>query len=136
MKTILLSILLCIISYPLFSQTFKVTDYKTTGISLEETQEKKQKALGAKIELTFYDSSVKMTTYKKDGSVDSEIVLDKIKDEKDTYIVKVSKNRKAKLVLKKTLAYINSATWTAYKYKGEFPNRKLVATIEITLKRN
>ena len=68
MKTILL-ILTLIITNEVYSQTFKVSDLKIYGLSDEETQKKKKDGLGAKIELIFYEKSVKVIIYEQNGEI-------------------------------------------------------------------
>ena len=94
MKTILL-ILTLIITNEVYSQTFKVSDLKIYGLSDEETQKKKKDGLGAKIELIFYEKSVKVIIYEQNGEIDDEVVLDQDDKNKNRY-VNIQKDARSK----------------------------------------
>lgn len=112
MKTILL-ILTLIITNEVYSQTFKVSDLKIYGLSDEETQKKKKDGLGAKIELIFYEKSVKVIIYEQNGEIDDEVVLDQDDKNKNRY-VNIQKDARSTLKIELTLNtiinYIHSAT--------------------------
>ena len=137
MKTILL-ILTLIITNEVYSQTFKVSDLKIYGLSDEETQKKKKDGLGAKIELIFYEKSVKVIIYEQNGEIDDEVVLDQ--DDKNRY-VNIQKDARSTLKIELTLNsiinYIHSATLSTSWKKGDSYGRSYKeGSIDITLKRD
>lgn len=119
MKTLLL-ILFLIITNEIFSQTFKVTDIKyidSDNTDTEEIQEIKKRNLGAKVEMTFYDSSVKVICYTLNGKKDGEAILEPTPEKTKEYtciriIDKILFVKRFKMVLNLNtiLNYITSAT--------------------------
>ena len=139
MKTILL-ILTLIITNEVYSQTFKVSDLKIYGLSDEETQKKKKDGLGAKIELIFYEKSVKVIIYEQNGEIDDEVVLDQDDKNKNRY-VNIQKDARSTLKIELTLNtiinYIHSATLnTSWKKADSYGRTYKEGSIDITLKRD
>lgn len=139
MKTILL-ILTLIITNEVYSQTFKVSDLKIYGLSDEETQKKKKDGLGAKIELIFYEKSVKVIIYEQNGEIDDEVVLDQDDKNKNRY-VNIQKDARSTLKIELTLNtiinYIHSATLsTKIKKVDSYGRSYKEGSIDITLKRD
>ena len=139
MKTILL-ILTLIITNEVYSQTFKVSDLKIYGLSDEETQKKKKDGLGAKIELIFYEKSVKVIIYEQNGEIDDEVVLDQDDKNKNRY-VNIQKDARSTLKIELTLNtiinYIHSATLSTSSKKVDSYGRSYKeGSIDITLKRD
>lgn len=139
MKTILL-ILTLIITNEVYSQTFKVSDLKIYGLSDEETQKKKKDGLGAKIELIFYEKSVKVIIYEQNGEIDDEVVLDQDDKNKNRY-VNIQKDARSTLKIELTLNtiinYIHSATLSAsWKKVDSYGRSYKEGSIDITLKRD
>ena len=139
MKTILL-ILSLIITNEVYSQTFKVSDLKIYGLSDEETQKKKKDGLGAKIELIFYEKSVKVIIYEQNGEIDDEVVLDQDDKNKNRY-VNIQKDARSTLKIELTLNtiinYIHSATLsTSWKKVDSYGRSYKEGSIDITLKRD
>ena len=139
MKTILL-ILTLIITNEVYSQTFKVSDLKIYGLSDEETQKKKKDGLGAKIELIFYEKSVKVIIYEQNGEIDDEVVLDQDDKNKNRY-VNIQKDARSTLKIELTLNtiinYIQSATLsTSWKKVDSYGRSYKEGSIDITLKRD
>lgn len=109
MKTLIL-IFCLLISHEIYSQTFKVSNIVMYGYDAEKIQRTKQKMLGTKVEMKFYDESVKITTYDLDGEKEKELVLDKDKNLKNSYTFKDSKGTVVTLTLETLASYITSAT--------------------------
>ena len=139
MKTILL-ILTLIITNEVYSQTFKVSDLKIYGLSDEETQKKKKDGLGAKIELIFYEKSVKVIIYEQNGEIDDEVVLDQDDKNKNRY-VNIQKDARSTLKIELTLNtiinYIHSSTLsTSWKKVDSYGRSYKEGSIDITLRRD
>lgn len=138
MRTLLL-ILCFITANKVYSQTFKVSDLKANGLDAQEIQQKKKEGLGAKVEMTFYDNSVKVILYKLNGEKEDEFVLEQSSKDPNEYIsIQKSKTRQfeMKLTLTTLINYIRSAslknTWKKIDNSGQVYEE---GSIIITLKR-
>lgn len=112
MKTLIL-IFCLLISHEIYSQTFKISNIGAEGFTAEKSQQIKQKGLGAKVEMKFYDESVKVIIYRLNGRKETEFILDKIKHLKNEYFWENSMHTERIILTINTLAsYITSAILT------------------------
>lgn len=113
MKTNKLTIVFFIISLFVFcdgiAQSFVCTGFSSYGLDDNEVRKIKKETLGQKINLTFYDTDVKITFYKKSGEIKESHILSKVGDNvyKDTRINKDTEEV-IKLELQTWFGYINS----------------------------
>ena len=110
-KLLLLFALFTISSLSCLSQSFIVTDIKTRGITENELQEKRIKMLGAKFDMVFYDSAVKIKVINTDNEY-TIIVLNFSPDKESDYFCKMGEYYYY-LTLHKSFGEIISATFAS-----------------------
>lgn len=110
-KLLVLFILLATSSLSCFAQTFTVTEIKSRGITENDLREKKTQMLGAKFEMAFYDSSVKIKVTTTENEY-TTIVLDLSPDKHSDYFCQMGEYHYF-LTLNKSFGEVTSATFSS-----------------------
>lgn len=105
MKNLLTVIMLCLL-FCSCAKKFKVTECSQINDMSEKREQKWKKAiLGSEVELTFYESSVRVTCHANDGTED-ELVYNKV--DENLYEWSFDEDTKTTLELHKILGFITS----------------------------
>lgn len=91
-----------------FSQSFICTDFyaKSTRFTPKEIQKERDRTLGTKADLTIFDKTLKIVSYKENGEKRRPIIYDKAKD--GNYQYKKNSSFSYVIKLNKILSYIKS----------------------------
>lgn len=116
MKKILAAMVLSVFSMVAYAQTFVCTDMNFYGRdwSSQKIQREKERGLGSKAVLTFYDNSLRLAWTDRKGET-VNLILSKIKD--DDYIIretKIGKTQMMNIKLQKWVGYIKSFSVSVY----------------------
>lgn len=110
-QLLILFTLFTISSLSCLAQSYIVTDIKTSGITENELQEKKSKMLGAKFDMSFYDSAVKIKVINTENEY-TTIVLNISPDKEFDYFCQIGESRYY-LYLHKSFGEMNSVTFAS-----------------------
>ncbi|MBN2836872.1 MAG: hypothetical protein JXR48_18095 [Candidatus Delongbacteria bacterium] len=110
-KILILFTILIISSLSCFAQSFTVTEIKSRGINENDLREKKEQMLGAKFNMAFCDSSVKIKVTTTEGEY-TTIVLDISPDKHSDYFCQIGEHQYF-LTLNKSFGEIESATFSS-----------------------